>query len=32
MYRRWLYIEILLQFLLCASVLIVKVFDDDAML
>lgn len=28
----WLYIEILLQFLLCASVLIVEVFDDDAML
>ena len=32
MYRRWLYVEIFLQFLLCASVLIVEVFDDDAML
>lgn len=32
MYRRWLYIEIFLQLLLCASVLIVKVLYDDAML
>ena len=32
MYRCWLYVEIFLQFLLGASVLIVEVFDDDAML
>lgn len=32
MYNRWLYVEIFLQFLLGTSVLIVEVFDDDAML